>query len=325
VKQLAKKTAKTAPKSRVGRREWASKINAAWRKSVAAIFETGRLLIAAKASLEHGSWEAMLGGDLKFNANIARMLMEIGRDRRLAKPQIFVLLPPAYTTIYQVSRLDDEQLKARANDGTIQPNMTGREIVTLIKQTNRAERERTSGLAAPEGKFGVILEDFEWHFEVRSEAGMDRHAANHYETADDAVTPELIVERTRERFECADDDCVLFMNVPGPHLAIGLKVMELRGFIYKSQAIWRKQKIITGYWFRYVHENILVGVKGNVPCPAPGTQWQSVIDAAAGDHSAKPELIHEMIEQYFRTWRKIELNRRGKPRPGWTAWGNEAE
>jgi N6-adenosine-specific RNA methylase IME4 len=32
-----------------------------------------------------------------------------------------------------------------------------------------------------------------------------------------------------------------------------------------------------------------------------------------------------MIEQYFPTLPKIELNRRGPPRPGWDAWGNEAE
>jgi hypothetical protein len=32
-----------------------------------------------------------------------------------------------------------------------------------------------------------------------------------------------------------------------------------------------------------------------------------------------------MIEEYFPTLPKIELNRRGPPRPGWHAWGNEVE
>ena len=31
-----------------------------------------------------------------------------------------------------------------------------------------------------------------------------------------------------------------------------------------------------------------------------------------------------MIEAYFPNLPKIELNRRGKPRAGWYAWGNEA-
>jgi N6-adenosine-specific RNA methylase IME4 len=199
-------------------------------------------------------------------------------------------------------------------------------VRTVIKQETRAVRERTTGLKAPEGLFGVIVEDFEWDFEVRSrETGMDRHAGNHYETADDAHTAEEIVERTRERFLCAAPDCVLWQWTTGPHLAIALDVMKLRGFKYVSNYVWNKDRIITGWWSRFKHEHLLIGTKGNVPCPAPGTQWDSVIDAALGEHSAKPEAFLEMIEQYFPTWRKIELNRRGPARPGWAAWGNQAE
>jgi N6-adenosine-specific RNA methylase IME4 len=68
---------------------------------------------------------------------------------------------------------------------------------------------------------------------------------------------------------------------------------------------------------------MLIGVRGKPPCPAPGTQWDSLIVAPRGEHSAKPECFHEMIEQYYPTVPKIELNRRGPPRPGWDAWGNE--
>jgi N6-adenosine-specific RNA methylase IME4 len=32
-----------------------------------------------------------------------------------------------------------------------------------------------------------------------------------------------------------------------------------------------------------------------------------------------------MLEQYFPTLPKIEINRRGAPRPGWDAWGDEVE
>jgi N6-adenosine-specific RNA methylase IME4 len=39
----------------------------------------------------------------------------------------------------------------------------------------------------------------------------------------------------------------------------------------------------------------------------------------------KPEQSYQMIEQYFPNVPKIELNCRGKPRPGWDAWGNEVE
>jgi N6-adenosine-specific RNA methylase IME4 len=103
-----------------------------------------------------------------------------------------------------------------------------------------------------------------------------------------------------------------------------LEVMKAWGFAYVSGAVWVKDRIGTGYWFRNRHELLLVGTRGNVPAPAMGTQWDSVIAAAAGDHSAKPDAVLKMIEAYFPSVPKIELNCRGVPRPGWDAWGNEA-
>lgn len=49
-----------------------------------------------------------------------------------------------------------------------------------------------------------------------------------------------------------------------------------------------------------------------------------MIKQPRGEHSAKPEAVCELIEAYFPNLPKIELNRRGPARPGWSAWGNEA-
>lgn len=95
------------------------------------------------------------------------------------------------------------------------------------------------------------------------------------------------------------------------------------GFSYVSSYVWVKHKAGTGYWSRNKHEYLLIGTRGKIPCPAPGTQRDSVIEADAGAHSAKPEDALEMIESYFPSLPKIELNRRGPARPGWSAWGNE--
>jgi hypothetical protein len=97
------------------------------------------------------------------------------------------------------------------------------------------------------------------------------------------------------------------------------------GFDYKTHCVWNKDRVGTGYWFRNKHELVLIGTKGAPPAPAPGTQFPSVLDAPVGAHSAKPDIILQMIEAYFPNLPKIELNRRGPPRPGWDAWGNEAE
>jgi N6-adenosine-specific RNA methylase IME4 len=201
-------------------------------------------------------------------------------------------------------------------------------VRTVIKQEARAGRERELGerqLAGPEGKFGVIVEDYEWDHETWSEAGRDRAAENHYPVSRDAHTAAEIVERTKDRFACAADDCVCFMWATLQHLAIAIDVLRQRGFEYKSSYAWGKDKIGLGYWSREKHEILLIGVKGNIACPAPGTQWDSLVMAPRTEHSAKPECFLEMIEQYFPTLPKIELNRRGPARKGWKQWGFEAE
>jgi N6-adenosine-specific RNA methylase IME4 len=48
-----------------------------------------------------------------------------------------------------------------------------------------------------------------------------------------------------------------------------------------------------------------------------------VIEAPALRHSAKPEVVYELIESYFPNLARIELNAR-RARPGWDAWGLEA-
>lgn len=189
------------------------------------------------------------------------------------------------------------------------------------KKVSRETRERILGgiqLALPKKKFGVILADPEWRFKVYSrDTGMDRAADNHYPTSEtDAIC-------ARPVQDIAADDCVLFLWATVPMLPDALRVMAAWGFEYKSHAVWVKDRIGTGYWFRNQHELLLVGTKGNIPAPAMGTQFSSVIEAAVGEHSQKPDGVYAMIEQYFRTLPKIELNAR-QARAGWEAWGFEA-
>lgn len=190
------------------------------------------------------------------------------------------------------------------------------------KKARRVQREAELGqhqMALPARKFGVIYADPEWKFETYSETtGMDRSADNHYPTS---VTEAIMA---RPVGEIAADDCVLFLWATAPMLQDAFRVLEAWGFTYKTNLVWDKKTIGTGYWFRGRHEHLLVATKGNVPCPAMGTQWESVLESVAGRHSEKPEAVLEMIEQYFPTLPKIELNRRGPPRLNWDAWGNEA-
>jgi N6-adenosine-specific RNA methylase IME4 len=191
------------------------------------------------------------------------------------------------------------------------------------KAERRAERElelASKQTALPSQRYGVIVADPEWRFEPYSrETGMDRAADNHYPTS---VT-DIIAQR--DVASIAADDCVLFLWATVPMLEDAMTVLRAWGFQYKSHAVWDKVHIGTGYWFRNRHELLLVGTKGDVPAPAMGDQFASVMTIARKEHSAKPEQFLELIEQYFPNLPKIELNRRGPPRLGWDAWGNEAK
>jgi hypothetical protein len=147
--------------------------------------------------------------------------------------------------------------------------------------------------------------------------------ANHYLT-ENAHTADELHEATKDRFECAADDCLLAMWATVPHLAIAVDLLRKRGFRYVSHFVWGKTEAVTGFWNRGKHELLLIGVRGNIPCPAPGEQWVSLQIGPATGHSAKPEFFLRMLEEQFPHLPKIELNRRGKPRPGWASWGNEA-
>lgn len=197
-----------------------------------------------------------------------------------------------------------------------------RKALVEQKKAKRAAKEQALGAkqrALPTKKFGVIYADPEWDFVTRSEAGKDRAAANHY-----PVSPFEVI-KARPVQDIAATDCVLFLWVTVPHEELGHQVMKAWGFDYKSQMVWTKTGGApgTGYWSRVDHEILLIGTRGKPPCPAPGTQSSSVIEAPVGEHSEKPEAFAELIERYFPSLPKIELNAR-KARPGWDVWGYEA-
>jgi N6-adenosine-specific RNA methylase IME4 len=195
-----------------------------------------------------------------------------------------------------------------------------RQAEKLEARVQREAALAAKQLALPEKQYGVVVADPEWRFEFYSPRGsLNSSADNHYETS------ALDVIKTRDVPSIAADDCVLFLWATVPMLLQALEVMAAWGFQYVSNFAWAKDKAGTGYWNRNQHELLLVGRKGDIPAPAPGMQWPSVIEAPVTEHSAKPEKFLELIEAYFPTLPKIELNRRGPARAGWDAWGNEAE
>lgn len=206
-----------------------------------------------------------------------------------------------------------------------------KEILQAAKQirAERSEERRNERLEkivsistgnAPVGsiaeRYPVIYLDPPWRYEhAESES---RAIENQYPTMS------LDEIKAMDMSKVAFDDCVMFMWATSPKLAEAFEVLDAWGFSYRTCAVWDKQKIGMGYYFRQQHELLLVAVKGQPPTPAPADRPSSVFSYPRGQHSAKPHEVYEIIEAMYPTLPKIEMFCR-TPREGWGVWGNQSK
>jgi N6-adenosine-specific RNA methylase IME4 len=247
----------------------------------------------------------------------ARVVLEHGEPELIHAVEQGQLAVSLGACAAKMSAEDQVEVAARAAKGEINV------VRKVIKQKIRKEKELRLGakqIALPQKKYGVILADPEWKFETWSQLGLvNTSPDNHYPTS------ELAEIKARDVASISADDCVLFLWGTVPMTPQALEVMAAWGFRYVTNFAWVKDHPGTGYWNRNQHETLFIGTKGKPPAPAPGTQFSSVIFAPVGEHSEKPDQVLEMIEAYYPTLPKIELNRRGPARAGWDAWGNEVD
>jgi N6-adenosine-specific RNA methylase IME4 len=121
----------------------------------------------------------------------------------------------------------------------------------------------------------------------------------------------------------AAKDAALFLWATVPMLPQALETMVAWDFAYKSHFIWAKDKLGLGFWARNRHELLLIGTRGRIPAPAPGTQFSSVIEAPRGRHSEKPAVVRQMIAAMFPNVPKLEMFARGERVAEFDVWGNE--
>ena len=126
---------------------WALRINAAWRRSLEAVIETGRLLIDAKSRLKHGQWQAMIETQLDFSADTAQRLMAIARDERLTNPAHARFLPRSYTTLAELTKLSDGEFGRGIAEKIIRPDMERKDVEIIRPALQRASPDAGYGRA----------------------------------------------------------------------------------------------------------------------------------------------------------------------------------
>ena len=86
-----------------------------------------------------------------------------------------------------------------------------------------------------------------------------------------------------------------------------IEVMKTWGFEYKTCAVWNKETMGLGTWFRIQHELLLVGIKGNPAAPKRSLRKRSIFNIKRTKHSKKPQEFRDMINYWYPNEEKIEL------------------
>lgn len=294
---------------------WARCINESWRKSVAGILETAKLV--REALTEGAVHQDDLAPLLTFSQGTLSMLNNIGADERLYKH--VYKLPQSWGTLYELTKLTDEQWALAETTGgkggqpLLRPDVERKEITYFRNYQSRGVK---SPPPLPKGKYRVIYADPPWRYE--HSVSDSRAIENQYPTMELEEIQKLLVADI-----CAPD-CVLFMWATSPKLAEAVSVIDAWGFTYKTCAVWDKQKIGMGYYFRQQHELLLVATVGSPAAPETEDRPSSVFSAPRGKHSSKPSEVVAAIERMYppSADSHIELFCR-EPREAWSAWGNQ--
>lgn len=127
-----------------GREKWVERINAAWRESLPSIFETGNLLESAKAELIRGEWTVMVKEELPFSRMTAHMLMAIALNDNLRNVNHGLHLPVSWRTLYELTKLTDEQFEAGIKSRAINPKMERKDVNELrgIEPKERKKKDQ---------------------------------------------------------------------------------------------------------------------------------------------------------------------------------------
>jgi len=281
--------------------------------------ELGRFLHHVEGGLQWFVGDWLLHGERKYGETYKEAMAATGyeykslRNQRHVASQIELSrrrdnLP--WSLHAEVAALDADEQDELLDDAEAN-GWTRRQMRQAVAKVRRQEPPAQ----LPPGVFDVIYADPPWRYDFSETE--TRKIENQYSTM---ATEEIAALAVPDR---AARDSVLFLWATAPKLREALRVIEAWQFEYRTHAVWDKQIIGMGYWFRGQHELLLVATRGDFPPPPEASRVSSVLSEKRGKHSTKPNMIYDLIERMTPgAQARVELFARST-RPGWSAWGNE--
>lgn len=314
------------------------RITAALTRAQNSYIECGRLLTRAKEILGHGQFGLLFSGEnpLPISISTADRLMKIANDERITRIVNSAHAPilPAWTTTYELTKLDDATLGKVFDSGLITPDLQRSDVKRMAKQ-RRTETARAAyasrvtegcrvddlhALAVSGYRAGVIMIDCPWKFAVRSDKGDDRSPEYDRMTVDDLCALPI-------RELGAENSVLMPWVLRWLPYEVLQRLFGAWGYTHVSRAfVWAKQNASglgwhmgMGYGTRANPEDCLLCTRGNPERLDAGVN--ELIVSRIGEHSEKPDEAYANAERLF-AGPYLEIFGR-KLRPNWTVWGNE--
>ena len=278
------------------RREWAKRLNDQWDRirltAVEGFVQLGRDLHKAKADLEHGYFQTMIETDLKFKPNTARIFLRIATwaTQNVSNAHVLKLLPPDYTTIDKVTRLDEITFKRLVKDRTIYPSLQRNEIAKILRILRVGEDEqRILDLVPLVGKFRTIIIDPAWDYDWLSIAA---RAKPGYAMQTIENLRELDVKAWADDVE----GCQLYCWTTNNFMNEACKLVEHWGFQHRTLLTWIKPPPFgLGSYYRNSTEHVLFATFGDTTTRHAAASIPTHFEAPRGEHSEKPEKFYEIV------------------------------
>ncbi len=274
--------------------QWVAELNAEWGRirdrAVEGFVELGRNLTESKKGFNHGEWQTAIADKLEFNVHTAQTFMRIAKwvDKNVGIPNVIELLPPNYSTIDQIVRLDETTLKRFIGKGIISPNLKQNEIPKILHTEKvKADEKRVLELRPRPGKYRTIVIDPAWEYDEFSKGAVAGKIGQYAKQ-----TYEQLWELNLKQW--AEDECHLYCWATNAYVLKAGALIEHWGFEYKQILTWVKPPPFgLGRNYRNSTEQVLFAMIGDRTTRA--NNLPTHFEGPRGEHSEKPESFYEIV------------------------------
>lgn len=234
-----------APASEIA--HWKEQIVEAWQTSVAHVIKTGLLIEQAKQSL--GVSYRELEAVLPFTATVATYLIKIAQNAVLSNPTYQKSLPNSYSTLYQLTLVNEDLLIKEINSGTITPSLR-LDDAKKLKTPRRSPKQSTTGKTKttnPQFHFGTIsISKMDHYMEFRAELLelLKKHEGKVQYTLKKDSVGEWHLARIAE--QASSEIKKIEQALQGESFVAVEKLLDLKLFLHKNKHALEKRKVHFG-------------------------------------------------------------------------------